>query len=75
MENARDERGIGKRVAAKEEETKEAECSEAKETKRSEAEEAKETKRSEAEEVKCSEAEVSEQEIKTKKAGCFEVSE
>ena len=64
MENARDERGIGKRVAAKEEETKEAECSEA-----------KETKRSEAEEVKCSEAEESEQEMKTKKAGCFEVSE
>ena len=64
MENARDERGIGKRVAAKEEETKEAECSEA-----------KETKRSEAEEVKCSEAEENEQEIKTKKAGCFEVSE
>ena len=51
-------------MAAKEEETKEAECSEA-----------KETKRSEAEEVKCSEAEENDQEIKTKKAGCFEVSE
>ena len=69
--STRGERGIGKRVAAKEEETKEANCLEAEEVKRSEAEEAK---RSETQETKCSEAKESEQEVKARKND-FEVNE
>ena len=53
------------RVATKEKESEEAQCSEAKETKRSDT---KEAKGSESEEVECSGSKESEQEIIAKKA-------
>ena len=52
------------RVATKEKESEEAQCSEAKETKRSDT---KEAKRSESEEVECSESKESEQKLIAKK--------
>ena len=72
LENSRDKQGNRQRVATKEKESEEAQCSEAKETKRSDTKEAKrsetkEAKRSESEEVECSESKESEQKLIAKK--------
>ena len=64
LENSRDKQGNRQRVATKEKESEEAQCSEAKETKRSDT---KEAKRSESEEVECSESKESEQKLIAKK--------